>query len=100
MAPADLELEVVAGDANGEMITVADELVIGRQAPGLGMLANDIELSREHARIARAENGVYTIEDLGSTNGTFVNGSPVEDVQALVVGDTIELGGAGLLVKS
>jgi pSer/pThr/pTyr-binding forkhead associated (FHA) protein len=96
----DLELEVVAGDANGETITVADELVIGRHAPGLGMVANDVELSREHSRIVRGEDGAYTIEDLGSTNGTFVNGSRVESVQALALGDTIEVGTAGLLVKS
>jgi len=95
-----LELEVVAGEGNGETITVADELVIGRHAPGLGAIANDVELSRQHARIARAEDGAYTIEDLGSTNGTSVNGAPVESVKGLALGDTIEVGTVGLLVKS
>ena len=95
-----LELEVVAGGPNGELIAVGDELLIGRHAPGLGEIANDVELSRQHARIARGENGAYTIEDLGSTNGTSVNGERVEAVQSLALGDTIELGNVGLLVKS
>ena len=96
---AGLELEVVAGAASGETITVTDELVIGRHAPGLGAIANDVELSRRHARIARGEDGAYTIEDLGSTNGTSLNGARVESVHGLALGDTIELGSVGLLVK-
>jgi predicted component of type VI protein secretion system len=91
---------VVSGAANGELITVADELLIGRDAPGAGSLAGDEQLSRRHARIAddRGDGG-YTIEDLGSTNGTFVNGARVESARTLAPGDTIQVGSAGLLVK-
>ena len=48
--------------------------MIGRAASGEGRLGDDAELSRRHARVARDADGRLTIEDLGSANGTFVNG--------------------------
>ena len=66
-----LRLRVTAGNAEGSEIQVRDEFVIGRQASEEGQLGQDAEISRQHARIARS-NGTFTIEDLGSTNGTFV----------------------------
>jgi pSer/pThr/pTyr-binding forkhead associated (FHA) protein len=95
-----LVLEVLAGNASGSRIVVEDELVIGRHAQGIGGLANDIELSRQHARISREPGGGYTIEDLGSTNGTCVNDSRIESSQPLGLGDTIAVGATNILVKS
>jgi pSer/pThr/pTyr-binding forkhead associated (FHA) protein len=93
-------LEVIAGKAVGTSIPVEDELLLGRQFDGPGMLAEDDEISRRHARIAFADaSGQFTIEDLGSTNGTFVNATRVSAPQPLAVGDTIEVGGTTLLVR-
>src|SRR4051812_6499705 len=75
-APAE-ELVVAGGSTAGRRLAIADELVIGRAVEGEGRLAEDRELSRRHARIARDATGRLTIEDLGSANGTFVNGQPV-----------------------
>ena len=96
--PGKLRLEVVSGSAAGTVIDVEDELVIGRQAVGVGSLGNDIEISRQHARIASDPDGRYLIEDLGSTNGTYVNGRPVESPAMLATGDRIEVGTSALLV--
>jgi hypothetical protein len=80
-------------------IEVEDELVIGRLAEGAGRLAEDDEISRSHARVTIDSSGVCAIEDLGSTNGTFVNGLRVSAPHALSEGDTIELGRTTLVVQ-
>jgi hypothetical protein len=91
--------EVVAGRAVGMSILLDDELLIGRHADGAGRLADDEEISRSHARISLDRSGFCGIEDLGSTNGTFVNGLKIAGPQTLSVGDTIELGGTTLVVR-
>lgn len=80
-------------------ILIEDELLIGRRAAGAGRLAEDHELSRTHARIALAPDGTYTIEDLGSTNGTFVNGARLRVPRILLVEDRIEFGGTTVIVR-
>lgn len=92
-------LEVVAGNAFGTSLLVEDELVIGRLAEGPGRLAGDDEISRSHARLTLDRNGVCTIEDRGSTNGTFVNGQRISTPHVLSEGDRIELGGTTLIVR-
>jgi pSer/pThr/pTyr-binding forkhead associated (FHA) protein len=93
-----LRLKVTAGNATGTKIEVSDELVIGRHAEGVGRLADDVEISRRHARLARAGSG-FVVEDLGSTNGTFLNGRRIEAPELLSVGDEIELGGTRMIVQ-
>jgi pSer/pThr/pTyr-binding forkhead associated (FHA) protein len=94
-------LRVTEGPAAGSVLTVADEeLLIGRQAPGPGKLGNDIEISRRHARVTRESNGQFLIEDLGSTNGTYVNGERIVGAQILKPGDTLEMGDTKLTVEA
>ena len=95
---AGLRLLVTAGPASGEEIDVVEVLEIGRITVGAGALAGDPELSRQHARIARAGEA-FVIDDLGSTNGTIVNGQPVAAPRALETGDTIEVGTTTLTVE-
>jgi serine/threonine protein kinase len=93
-----LRLRVTGGNAQGTEIQVEDELLIGRQASGEGSLGQDAEISRTHARVSRA-NGEYVIEDLGSTNGTFVNGRRIEGPEILSAGDRIQVGATTLVVQ-
>lgn len=93
-----LRLRVTAGNARGSEIQVDDELLIGRQASEEGTLGQDAEISREHARIARSGNG-FAIEDLGSTNGTFVNGRRISGSEILSPGDRIQVGATTLVVQ-
>jgi pSer/pThr/pTyr-binding forkhead associated (FHA) protein len=94
-----LRLEVIAGNATGTVLLVEKDLVIGRQVQGPGCLAGDEEISRSHARISREPGGHCAVEDLGSTNGTYVNGLRVRSPQTLSEGDTIEVGATTLVVQ-
>jgi pSer/pThr/pTyr-binding forkhead associated (FHA) protein len=97
---AGLQLEAMAGNAAGTAIGVEERLVFGRQTEGPGQLANDPELSRHHAEITRRAAGEYVLEDLSSTNGTYVNGTRLTEPAVLSLGDTIELGTTKLVVRA
>jgi FHA domain len=97
---AGARLEVVGGKAAGQSLLVTDELIIGRVVEGPGQLGGDDEISRSHARLSVETSGSCTIEDLGSTNGTYVNGLRISAPQALSEGDTIELGGTTVVVQA
>jgi pSer/pThr/pTyr-binding forkhead associated (FHA) protein len=96
---SDLVLRVTSGAAAGADIELDDDLLIGRAASGDGTLGGDPELSRQHCRVSRAEAGLL-IEDLGSTNGTYVNGVRVTEALSLQPGDTISLGATTLEVAA
>ncbi len=66
-----------------------DSLVIGR-TPNCELRIDNPSVSRSHARIFK-EGGAYYIEDLGSSNGTFVHGSRVDRLK-INVGDEIKIG--------
>jgi predicted component of type VI protein secretion system len=63
--------------------------VIGRE--DVSLTIDDEELSRRHA-VLRSSDGSVEIEDLGSRNGTFVNGGRIETVTRLLGGDTVKVG--------
>jgi pSer/pThr/pTyr-binding forkhead associated (FHA) protein len=90
------ELVVTAGTTPGRRLTLGDELIIGREASDEGRLSDDDQLSRRHARVARDASGQLTIEDLGSANGTYVNGERVRARQVLQAGDSIQIGSTTL----
>ncbi|MCA9970219.1 MAG: FHA domain-containing protein [Anaerolineales bacterium] len=65
--------------------------VMGR-GPNNDIVFADPEISRQHAQIVLGEDGVYSIKDLGSTNGLFVNGRRVVGSAPLSSGDVVSLG--------
>ncbi len=67
-----------------------DQLTIGRDASN-GVAINDAEVSRKHTRLS-FQGGKYVVEDLGSTNGTFVNGQRLAGPVVLKPGDVVSLG--------
>ncbi len=95
--PADLaaepgeELLVAEGAARGQRIALENEFLVGRAMGEDGRLGDDPELSRRHARVSR-DGGRLTIEDLGSANGTFVNGERLTGPRPLAVGDSVRMG--------
>ncbi len=72
------------------------EIHIGRDAHNDIVIA-EADISRRHARLTRQENG-YVLEDLGSTNGTFVNGQRLTAPHPLRPGDEVRLGPKVVLV--
>jgi FHA domain len=96
---ADETLKITGGNAAGQTITLEQELVIGRSTPGLGSLGGDTEISRVHARIFNDPSGRLMVEDLGSTNGTFVNGNRISGQQPLNPGDQVRVGQTTMSVE-
>jgi hypothetical protein len=86
----------------------APELRIGRNdggadAPQITGAGDDPALSRRHAVLRRQDDGSYAIEDLGSTNGTEVNGRRIaaREVTALADGDRLHVGAwTGMTIRS
>jgi uncharacterized membrane protein YdfJ with MMPL/SSD domain len=96
-----LTLTAVAGRSVGLSLPIgAEPLVLGRAQEGDATLGGDPELSREHARVEAFEGGQILIEDLGSTNGTFVNGGRVAGPTVLKDGDVVWIGTTTLLVRA
>jgi predicted component of type VI protein secretion system len=73
----------------GREQTLSAGSTIGREGCDVNLM--DPEVSRRHATI-RDQGGSLAIEDLGSTNGTFVNGSRIAAVTVLSDGDEVRLG--------
>jgi two-component system cell cycle response regulator len=86
-------LTVVSGPSTGRVFTVAEgggETVIGRGKEAQVRI-DDAGASRAHARFLETPDGSYVVEDMGSTNGTFVDGKRVERAE-LHSGDRIHIG--------
>ena len=88
----DLWFEIVEGPAAGGRLHVDAPLELGREAKGQGALGDDSQLSRRHARVSSIDGQRVLIEDLGSTNGTVVNGDRIRGPTELRAGDTVQVG--------
>lgn len=88
-------LNMLEGPTPGAIQQVGEEIVLGR-GEDLPARIDDRGMSRRHARIFKLEGRFY-VEDLGSTNGTRVNGVRVVGAHKLEDGDRIQLGESTLL---
>jgi predicted component of type VI protein secretion system len=82
-------LRIQNGPRAGQTFEVLGELVIGRE--GASLVIEDDRVSRRHA-IVRALPGALEVEDLGSTNGTFVDGRRLDGRATVSDGAEIRLG--------
>jgi hypothetical protein len=73
----------------------SESISIGRDASN-GIQINDAEMSRRHARL-QFQGGKYVIEDVGSTNGTHVNGQRLSAPYVLKAGDVVSFGEGNVL---
>ena len=73
--------------------------LIGR-APEVGVFVDDAGVSRQHARIAITAHGAATLEDLGSKNGTMLDGRRIDGPTPLADGALIVLGAMALKFRS
>ena len=80
----------VEGKEKPRALRLAANTVVGR-AMGCDLRLEDTYVSQEHARIF-AKNGSWYVEDLGSTNGTFVNEQRLAAPAMLTPGDRIRVG--------
>jgi len=87
---------VTSGERAGDRVELTSDFVIGRA--GTDLVLDDPEVSRRHALI-RDRGGLIEIEDLGSRNGTRVNGEPVERARSLTNGAEIRIGQTNLTIE-
>jgi predicted component of type VI protein secretion system len=84
-------LTMTVGPAAGQVVELQRRTLLLGRDPTCDVVVDDVEVSRRHARLI-AQNGGYTVEDLGSTNGTFVNEKRIRSIVPLLPGSTIRLG--------
>ena len=77
-------------NAGSKFFLDSDETQVGRH-PDSDIFLDDITVSRRHAEIRRGEGGGFTLGDVGSLNGTYVNRERVEGAE-LRSGDEIQIG--------
>ena len=85
-----LRVETAAGLRDGVAYDLSDGAVLGR-GDEVDIQLEDSFASTAHARLV-AQGDVVVLEDLGSTNGTYLNGEPLRGPQPLHVGDRIRIG--------
>ena len=86
----ELSLEVVEGAGAGRMVALGPGATIGRGRDADLVLADEL-VSRRHAQVVPSGPGAV-VEDLGSRNGTFVNGQLIHGPTRLEPGDQLQLG--------
>ncbi len=86
------DLVIVAPPSRvGETYTVDEELTVGRGAGCAVVLPDDTFVSQVHARVFTRGSDPY-VEDLGSTNGTTLNGETINEPTRLRRGDRVQFG--------
>jgi signal transduction histidine kinase/pSer/pThr/pTyr-binding forkhead associated (FHA) protein len=86
-----LTLLVLQGPDKGRRFELPDSTtLVGRDSRQLPLTDNTV--SRRHCELVPAENGDWMLRDLGSSNGTYVNGGRVAKVHALKLGDQVRVG--------
>jgi pSer/pThr/pTyr-binding forkhead associated (FHA) protein len=91
------QLIMRSGPTPGAAFTLeGDQITVGRDSTN-EIVINDAEVSRRHARLT-FQGGKYVLEDLGSTNGTFVNGQRLAGPRVLKSGEVVSFGEQIVLV--
>lgn len=94
-----IQLVIVQGGPRGRQIALpGTEAVLGR-LKGCTVRIAAHEVSRKHCRI-REQNGQVTILDLGSANGTFINGRRIAEETLLAPGDQLQIGSVVFAVET
>ena len=88
-APA---LVILTGPSAGRRIGLGSEIVLGRST------INDHRAAERHATV-RPHDGGFELKDLGSRNGTMVNGTRIEGLTELAYGDVVTLGQTTMVVE-
>jgi pSer/pThr/pTyr-binding forkhead associated (FHA) protein len=82
----------------GREFPVAAEVTVGRAGGCAVLLTDDTFVSQLHARLFRRDKDLF-VEDLGSTNGTFLNGRKVSAPVPIRKGDTLQFGRTTVAVR-
>lgn len=83
-------LRVTAGPQTGLRLPLGDRFLIGRTSD-VQLVLEDQYMSTQHAVLTRTATG-YQVEDLGSTNGTYLNDARLSGTRPIAPGDTLRIG--------
>lgn len=89
--PQPQALEIISGQRAGTTIPLDGRIVVGRGGDSTVPIDDDYA-STQHAAFSQGVDGVWFVEDLLSTNGTYVNGQHIEEPTRLEVGDEVRIG--------
>lgn len=91
---APLLLKVIAGPNAGAEIGLEKgrDYIIGKDPDSCDIVFNDLSVSRNHAHLSVSQEGILELEDLGSKNGTVVNGSKITEKSAVTSQNLIQMG--------
>jgi hypothetical protein len=95
---SDSSLVIHEGAGAGSEHPVDGELILGREHGSADLVIDDPGVSRQHARVL-PDNGSVIVEDLGSSNGTYVNGERIAGPVELGAGDEVQVGATVLGVQ-
>ena len=95
----DLALEIVEGAGAGRRLVLEAPVVLGRAADA-DLVLEDEQVSGHHARVSPTAAGSAIVEDLGSTNGTFVNDHELQGPAAIDPDDELLVGITLLQVRT
>ena len=95
----ELTLEVIEGPGAGKQILLDRPIIVGR-GTDVDLQLEDGEVSRRHAKVTPEPDGSATVEDLGSTQGTFVNQNELMGRARLDAGDELLLGVTVIKLRS
>jgi hypothetical protein len=88
---APIQLKIQTGPASGRLLTIGQKRVTIGRSEQCDYHVDDPALSRQHAALYPSPGG-HVLEDLGSTNGTFINGRRLQGPALIQIGDIIQLG--------
>ena len=91
--PTPRELIVTAGPLAGTRLPLGNSAILVGRAPDNALVINDGYASSRHARFF-PQSGQWLLEDMNSTNGTFIDGQRVQGIVPLSQGQSIQIGQA------
>ncbi|MGW5851469.1 FHA domain-containing protein [Streptomyces sp. NPDC055254] len=91
LPPGSALLIVRRGPNSGSRFLLDGELTTAGRHPQSDIFLDDVTVSRRHVEFRRSQDGGFTVGDVGSLNGTYVNREPIDSV-ALHNGDEVQIG--------
>ncbi|WP_326693098.1 MULTISPECIES: FHA domain-containing protein [unclassified Streptomyces] len=85
-------LIVRRGPNSGSRFLLDGELTTAGRHPESDIFLDDVTVSRRHVEFRRGSDGVFTVSDVGSLNGTYVNRERIESGVPLGNGDEVQIG--------
>ncbi|MER7625591.1 FHA domain-containing protein [Streptomyces sp. NPDC126503] len=99
LPPGSALLVVRRGPNSGSRFLLDGELTTAGRHPQSDIFLDDVTVSRRHVEFRRGQDGTFTVSDVGSLNGTYVNREPIESV-VLSNGDEVQIGKYRLVFHS